>query len=412
MKTAQESSLTNKLTQALLRLMRTRRRSSENQSAEIIDKPQAVKQREVQFSDFEGVAKLKERSGWGKDTPENWDRLWRISNPAIALAKSPLSMGWVLEAGGTIVGYGGSVPLLYRYGDQVLIAAAGTGLVVDPPYRFRSIALLSSFFRQQNVDLFLITSAIESVGTMSKALKAKTLPQPDYDTTLFWVLNARHFAKAVMMKFGIAGNTGSLAALMASLAVRTEIMFRSRGPRRVSSNFQIAEVPINEIGDDFEALWQRKLKEKPCLLADRSHASLRWHLTIPGSLAETVVLACHRDGLLLGYAVIQSLTHTDTGLNHCNLIDLLAEGDDANVIESLLAAAYARARTSGSHVFEVLGFPHQVREILMRWKPYSRQYPACPFLFKAREPALNAILEQADAWYACPFDGDTTLMPY
>jgi hypothetical protein len=396
--------------------MRNRRRSLDGHQADPQpppgDKPLAVKQREVQFSDFEAVAKLKERCGWGKDSPENWDRLWRSSNPAIAIAKTPLSMGWVLEAGGTIVGYGGSVPLLYHYGDQVLIAAAGTGLVVDPAYRFRSIGLLASFFRQDNVDLFLITSAIESVGTMSRALKAKALPQPDYDTTLFWVLNARHFAKAVIKKFGLTGSLGSLAALMSSFAVRTEITFRSRGPRRIASNLRITEIQTHEIGDDFEALWKRKLQGKPCLLADRSRASLRWHLTIPGSPAQTVVLCCHRDGLLAGYAVIQNLTDKNANLSHCNLIDLLVDGDDANVMESLLAAAYAKARSSGSHVFEVLGFPRQVREILLRWKPYSRQYPACPFLFKAKEPTLNAILEQGDAWYACPFDGDTTLMPY
>src|SRR5580700_4464343 len=121
-----KSSLGNRLIRALIRQMRSRRRSLEGpQEVAPAGKPLAVKQREVQFSDFQGVAELKERSGWGKDSLENWDRLWR-DNPALAVAKSPLSMGWVLEAGGRIVGYGGSVPLLYHYGDRTLIAAAGS----------------------------------------------------------------------------------------------------------------------------------------------------------------------------------------------------------------------------------------------------------------------------------------------
>jgi hypothetical protein len=412
---AGKSSFGTKLTQALLQLMRSRRRALTGQQPHaettLGDKPLPAKQREVRFSDFEAVAKLQERSGWSKDSVENWERLWR-TNPAIAASKSPLSMGWVLESGGRIVGYSGSVPLLYHYGDRVLLVAAGTGLMVDPAYRFRSAGLLSSFFRQENIELFLITTAIESVGKMSKLLKAETLPQQDYDTTLFWVLNSSQFAKVVVKKFGMAGNVGNLVALMGSLAVRTEMMLLSRGLKRISSNFQITEIQVHQIGNDFDDLWRRKLTEKPCLLADRSQASLRWHLTIPGCPGETSILCCHREGRLAGYAVVKNLTDEKTGLCRCTLIDLLVEADDSSVTESLLAAAYTKARTSGSHVFEVLGFPRKVREILARWKPYSRQYPACPFLFKTNDAVLHAILEQEDAWYACPFDGDTTLMPY
>jgi len=407
-----KSSLGNRLIRALIRRMRSRRQSLEGpREIAPVGKPLAVRQREVRFSDFAGVAELKERSGWGKDSLENWERLWR-RNPAAAAAKSPLSMGWLLEAGGNIVGYGGSVPLLYHYGDRQLIAAAGTGLAVDAPYRFRSVGLLAPFFRQENVELFLITSAIESVGEMSKALKAETLPQRDYDTTLFWVLNAREFSKAVAKKFGIDGGAAGLAAAIGSLAVKTETMLLSRRPGRGSHDADVTEIRVDQIGDEFDELWRRKLAERPRLMADRSQASLRWHLTVPGSPGEIGVLSCHREGRLAGYAVVQNLMEEKTGLKRCSLVDLLVEADDPGVAESLLSAAYGRARASGSHVFEVLGFPRQIREILARWRPYSRQYPACPFLFKTKDAALHAILEREEAWYACPFDGDTSLMPY
>ena len=405
-----KSSLGNRLIRALIRQMRSRRRSLEGpQEVAPAGKPLAVRQREVQFSDFAGVAELKERSGWGKDSLENWERLWRC-NPAAAVAKAPLSMGWLLEAEGKIVGYGGSLPLLYHYGDRVLIAAAGTGLAVDAAYRIRSVGLLASFFRQESVDLFLITSAIESVGEMAKALKAKTLPQRDYDTTLFWVLDTREFSKAVAKKFGIDGDAAGLVAAIGSLAVKTEALLFSRRPGR--SDADVSEIRVDQIGDEFDELWRRKLTERPRLMADRSQASLRWHLTVPGSPGETAVLCRHREGRLAGYAVVQNMIEDKTGLKRCSLVDLLVEGDDARVGEGLLAAAYGKARASGSHVFEVLGFPRQIREILARWRPYSRQYPACPFLFKTNDAALHAALEREDAWYACPFDGDTSLMPY
>ncbi len=81
------------------------------------------------------------------------------------------------------------------------------------------------------------------------------------------------------------------------------------------------------------------------------------------------------------------------------------------MLEALFVAAYDQAKQAGSHVFEVVGFPAQLREVLQQWNPYERKFPACPFHFKAAAPELHqALLDQA-IWYASPYDGDTTLMP-
>jgi hypothetical protein len=99
-------------------------------------------------------------------------------------------MGWVLESEDAIVGYHGSIPLHYHYGDRQLLAAAATDLVVEPAYRASAVALVAPLYRQQNIDLFLITTAVEVVGKMATALRVKPLPQADYDTVIFWVINA------------------------------------------------------------------------------------------------------------------------------------------------------------------------------------------------------------------------------
>ena len=138
------------------------------------DVPIPAKQRKVRFSDFENVARLKERGRIRKYSQENWCRLWQ-QNPAMAVAKSHLSMGWVLETAQGIVGYQGIFPLLYQFGGQTLVAAVGTGLVIEPAYRARCIGLMASFYRQRGVDLFLLTFAAPSVVELSKALHATAL---------------------------------------------------------------------------------------------------------------------------------------------------------------------------------------------------------------------------------------------
>jgi GNAT superfamily N-acetyltransferase len=395
----------------LRRLARTNGQSSFEGERPLEHRPISATQREVRFSDFESVATLKERAGWGRDTFENWCRLWQ-QNPAIAGAKSHLSMGWVLETTRGIVGYQGSVPLLYQLGARTLVAATGTSLVVEPAYRARGIGLLASFYRQTGVDLFLITTAIPSVGEASKLLRARALPQCDYDTALWWVIDARQFAKAVAARLGLRGRMAAVGAVLGSWALRADKRIHGRRPRHVNK-FSITEIQVKDIGNEFQALWERKIAERPRLMADRSASSLKWHFAIPPSLSTIVVLCCHRVGRLVGYAIVRHTIDHQTGIRKGMLADFLVEQDDCSVAASLLEAAYANAVALGDHLFEVVGLPQNIRQILMHWNPYLKPlYPApIPFFYKVRDQGLAQTLSDGNAWYAGPFDGDTTLMP-
>lgn len=396
----------------LLRFLKSRRRPAVGQAGSVnLDEHVLIpaKQREVRFSDFESVARLKERWGLAKDTQENWCRLW-LQNPALAVAKSKLSMGWVLETAHGIVGYQGNVPLLYQFGDRTLFAATAAGLVVEPAYRARCIVLLASFYRQRDVDLFVTTHTIASAATQLKALRAKPLAQHDYDKVLFWVLDAHQFSKALAAKCGLGSGMAAAGTFLGSSVLRADTL--RRGPRgRLTSKLRIAEIQVKEIGDEFEALWQRKLTETPRLFADRSSASLKWHFTLPGSSSTVAVLCCHRFERLVGYAIMLHMIDRETGMRRSMLADILVEQDDPSVTEALLEAAYSNAVASGGHLFEVIGLPAHIRQILMRWNPYVRKYPTDPLIYKTADEALTLILADENAWYASPFDGDATLLP-
>ncbi len=400
------------VTAILLWLMRSRQRMAAGQigSESLLGHvPIPAKQREARFSDFESVARLQERGGLPRDTQENWCRLWQ-QNPALVVAKSQLSVGWVLETAQGIVGYQGSVPLLYQFGGRTLVAAVGTGLVIEPAYRARSIGLLASFYRQRGVDLFLMTTAIASVTKLSKALQAKVLPQRDYDKVLFWVLDIHQFAKALAKKFGLESGMAAVATFLGSSVLRADVRLRRRPRGHPANKFGIRELEVKDIGDEFQALWQRNLTEVPRLLADRSPASLRWHFTIPGSTSTAAVLCCHRFGRLAGYAIVKHTIERETGMRRSMLADILVEQDDFSVTETLLEAAYSNAVASGGHVFEVVGLPRNIRQVLMDWNPFINTYPNNPFIYKTADEVLDRTLADENAWYAGPLDGDTTLI--
>jgi hypothetical protein len=372
--------------------------------------PAPARQREVRFSDFESVARLKEQERLPKDSLENWGRLWQ-RNPALAAAKTPPSMGWVLETAEGIVGYQGSLPLLYRLGNRTLVGAVGTGLAIDPAYRARGVGLMSSFYRQRGVDLLFVTFAIDSVTKLSKVLHAKALSQRDYDKVLFWILDARRFTEALAAKFGVGSRMAAVATFLGSSVLRADMHFR-RGPKgRFADEFGVAEIEVKDIGDEFEDLWRRKLTEAPRLMVDRSPASLRWHFTIPGGSSRAAVFCCWRSGRMAGYAIVEHSTDRKTGLRRAMLADVLVEQDDPGVTEALIEAAYTNAIASGGDFFEVVGLPGHIRRILMRWNPYVRTLSTDPLVYRTADESLERLLADENGWYAGPMDGDTTLMP-
>jgi hypothetical protein len=368
----------------------------------------SVSVREAQFSDFARVCALNLRLGQGPDSTANWQRLWR-ENPALAdQRESPI--GWVIEASHDVVGFLGSVPLQYEFRGSALQAAATCRFAVEPGYRAFSHLLVASFLRQKNVDLFLNTTATAAAGRIMTALKASPLPQPDYGTVLFWVLDPGHFTKEVLKKLGVKTPFIQVGAAMGSLALRGDVTIRGRAPRARSSRYEIRETTVGEIGREFDQLWFDCSKES-VLWARRSPDIMRWHFDPPGNRRHVTVLSCYAGKKLTGYMIVRHEPAEFEGLRRSLVADLLVRENDPDVLEHLFAAACACANVAGCHVLEVMGFPPRIRRIVLRWKPYARSYPAQPFFFKARDRHLHQQLLDKDAWYACPFDGDSTLWP-
>jgi len=108
--------------------------------------------------------------------------------------------------------------------------------------------------------------------------------------------------------------------------------------------------------------------------------------------------------------VVRTDTDPGNGLRKSVMADTLVRRDDPEIVRALWAAAYESAKREGSHVLEVLGYPPGIRQACAEWNPYVRQYPACPYYYKAADPILHKALSDGAAWYATPFDGDATLI--
>ena len=406
------SSFQEKIGAAILARIRRRKASpgsGEKSQQQSSSKVTPAKLREATFSDFEGIAKLKARSGIVADSPENWNRLWK-ANPALVAGGQNRPIGWVLDAEGEIVGYLGNISLQCQYGDRRLSAVATHGFCADPPYRGVSLSLASAFYRQKSADFFVSSSAIEVSGKMAIAFKCAALPQPDYDTVLFWVLRPYSFGRILMQKLDPKPVLQPIGSAIVAFAVAADRLVRRRRPRFTSATLTVKGSNINAFDKDIAELFADKLKERTRFFADRSPEVLRWHFEIPGDRGSAHVLRCFENEKLKGYAVIRSDKDPRDGVRRSLIADLIARQDDPAVVKALWAAAYEHAKVVGSDVLEVQGFPSQIREVSTAWRPYRRKYPACPYYYRATDPELHKALSDPSAWYACPFDGDATLI--
>ena len=322
----------------------------------VASSPVPAKIREAQFSDYQAITDLKQRFGLVPDSLENWKHLWQY-NPALKPLQTKRPIGWVVEAEGKIVGYLGSIPSLYRFGEKTLTAVIGSGFVAEPAYRAHTVRLMGAFYAQKPVDLYISTTAVEATGKIACAFGCEPMPQGDYETVMFWVLRPYPFIQTVMKKLQIKPALSKVLGCFASVALGMEKLFRGRWPRSSRTNLSVTEIGANEIGEDFEALWVEKLGEGTRLLADRSLEFLHWHYGLPGDQAKTGVLCARKEGRFVGYLVIRDEGCNADGLRRSLIVDMIVKQDDQDTVSTLIAAAYKHAKAAGSDVLEVQGFP-------------------------------------------------------
>jgi hypothetical protein len=364
--------------------------------------------REAAFEDMASVQYLKRAVGFGDDLLEDWDWMWR-DNPAWRDAQQTPSMGWVLETADRIVGYLGSVSTLHQYREETVRAATSTGFAVDPEYRGYTLKLVAAFFKQTDKDILLNTTAIEVAGKIFQRFKASPMPQSNYDQIMYWVLRPGAFINAALKYQNRHPAVAWAASCILALPLRGFISLKKKSPRKISNKngrtVELRLLDVSDIGQEFDDLWARKTTEETRLISYRTAEILRWHF----AKVQAKVLCCYREGTLLGYAVVAQEDVDQIGLTRSKIADLVVEGDDPELVGQLLRGVYDYAKSSGSHVLEVIGFPSSISDTFRTANPHFRKMQSWPYFYLALDNGFHKELEDDKAWFACPFDGDTSL---
>lgn len=338
---------------------------------------------------------------------EKWLKII-LDNPVIKLCDTSPSFGWVLECNNEIVGFFGSICRRSIVDSKCIIVAVASSWAVRKQFRAYTKLLSNAFFKQKNVDLFLVTSAIKPTMRIFQSFSGRSLPQLDYNKLNFSVLNNRRFIVSFLLKKKFKRvAAGFLSYLLYPL---TLMLFRIKCPPLSllhRNNITVENYKLDSVGDDYDDLWENKIKNSSLLYSFRKTADLRWILNISNIYNKTVLLSYRSNNQLIGYVLVLKQYVDKINLKRAKIVDLFVINDKPEIINALIAAAYIEAKNAGDDVIECHGFHGQIKNLIAKVLPFVRLYPNFPYYFKAISKDLDFKLQNDSSWYACSFDGDS-----
>ena len=348
------------------------------------------------FADAEAIKQLHERNGMGRLDTAAWRSRWE-SYP-FAEEFSDVPIGWVLETDtGAVVGTIGNVHMLYEMHGRRIKAAIASAWAVDAPHRGKALHLITTFFRQNCVDLCMNGSASQVASQVLTGLRIPRIPVPKYSNPCFWAANPRAFAKAVLRRRGTP--TASVLAYPAGLLLLVRDIFRRSGRGTMSNTTR----RLQTFDERFDSLWPHISAGPPRLRAVRTRAALDWRFRGDLDAGRAPILAAESAGKLVGYIVLVLRTDPNLGMRLYDVADLQAAEDDPSVFNDLLLGAVQLARREGVDAVKLMtGTPAKLGPAYAL-RPYTYQLPFWQLYYKA-SPELNSTLCSAEAWDFSLFD--------
>jgi hypothetical protein len=362
--------------------------------------------RAATYADVEPVATLLREVCFKARSEAGWRWLFE-DNPAHRRREAKPEMGWVLERDGVVQGYLGNVHLDYVLDGKPLRAATCTSYYVRPIARADSARLMSAFFRQQGVELFLSTTANALSDPIYRLFKAAVPEGASFCEGLVWVADDRRALHGTLVKAGLPqALAGGLAAVTAPAARVARALTGFATAPRDARAAAVSLMSPADIDERFDELW-RRVSAAPGLRVVRDAATLRWYFSDPDAGSEPVLFALSDEEGLVGYAAAVRHRPAEAPASQLRILDLVVRPGEERAIPTLLCRvlSYARDASVGLVYCPPCGAP--IAQTLKSLHPYTHHHDYASHYLRASERGRTAALTGAGTWQATGLDGDT-----
>jgi len=361
--------------------------------------------RVARFDDYESIARLEQLYLTNCKTREDWEHLW-VDNP-VCQQHPGWPIGWVLENDEQrVVGCVGNVPLSYEFEGRPLVAATSRALVVEERYRSYALSLISHFFKQEGVDLFIDTSVNAKAVAPHKIFGAQRVPVGECDQTAFWITNNQRFVESFLSRKGLPLAKPLSYPLSAGLQLKHAL---SEGSMRSHRN-GVEVVNCNVFDERFDDFWRKLRASHPhTLLATRSRQLLDWHFGRDLGQNRAWALTISKGKEISAYAILYRQDNEAHGLKRMKLADFQSLDGTSEPLAPILFHALEQCRRQDIHVLELSGLSPEKQRVADQLKPHKRGLCAWRFFYKAKDQELAQRLKDPAVWDPCCFDGDASL---
>ncbi len=371
----------------------------------VISKIAPPRFREATFEDHAQVSALESRYGLQTKRYEEWRHLW-VHNPMYReLPDWPI--GWVCEdEGDQIVGCIANIPLRYEFGHRSLVAATSRSFVVDARYRCYAFLLLSHFFAQKNVDLFVNTTVNAKASLLQGLFRALRVPSGTWNRSAFWITDYRAFASSLLSRKEMPTGKTVSYPLSAGLYLRDALTSRASRSGRNGTEVEFC----TQFDDRFESFWQR-VRRDSCgrLLATRSQEVLDWHFKHALAKNKAWVTTVSAGGDLVAYATFCRQDNPSYELKRMRLVDFQTSPGRTELLKPMLLSALERCQRENIHMLEAIGFGSDKKRMIDSLAPHCRELGSWRYFYKTNDHDLATSLQDPQVWDTTCFDGDASL---
>ncbi|MGA8492970.1 MAG: hypothetical protein WB711_21285 [Terriglobales bacterium] len=371
----------------------------------VISKIAPPRFREATFEDYEQVSALESRYGLQAKSYEEWTHLW-LHNPVyLGLPEWPI--GWVCEnEDNEIVGCIANIPLGYEFGKRTLVAATSRAFVVDSHYRCYAFLLLSHFFAQKNVDLFVNTTVNAKASVLQGLFRASRVPSGTWNRSAFWITDYRAFAASLLSRKEMPSGKTASYPLSAGLFLRDMLASSALRNRRNGTEVEFC----SQFDARFEGFWQRARRNSPgLLLATRSQEVLNWHFKHALAKNKAWIATISQGGELVAYAVFSRQDNPSYQLKRMRLVDFQTCTGQTELLRPLLLSAVERCQHEDVHMLEAMGFGSEKKRVIDSMAPHCRELGSWRYFYKTNDQELAGSLRDPGVWDTTCFDGDASL---
>jgi hypothetical protein len=319
---------------------------------------------------------------------------------------------WVIEeaATGVIVGHHGLIPVPMRVGGQRVLAGKTENTMVHPNHRGKVLYFLHerqfAQAAEARFDLLFTTSGYGGPGRIRRKLGYASAGTTTFFLKVTRATSLQRLTAPVAQKLTKSPAANRLLALAVHAASAPAVLAFGGQPKPAKDVVVTRCRTLQEIVDEVEALWVRTAPAVG-ISVERSAAYLQWRLGSNPNV-EHAYFGARRNGELVGFAAVELM---DEG--QALIVDLLAEGNQPPVFDSLVQGTLRELDREGNSAFVVPalqgstalahglqrnGF-HDLSPVLQRlYRRANREQPH--LLVKAIRPELaEQGLLDASRWY-------------